>query len=143
MHQAPGQRWEDEDYCDAAETEAGRFAEVIRGTDPALPVPTCPGWTMADLIKHHGTSQRRVAYVVRHRSQQPVWSKDVKTGLPDDPASYPAWFAAGTGSLVTTLRAADPYTPMWTNGADQHVRYWARRILFDTFILYAGPKTGR
>lgn len=134
MHQAADQQWEYQDYCDAVQTEAARFAEVARGTDPALPVPTCPGWTMADLIKHHGTSQRRVEYVVRHRSQQPVWSKDVKTGLPENPADYPAWSAAGTKALVTTLRAADPGAPMWTNGADQHTRYWARRILFEAVV---------
>jgi len=127
-------RWEYRDYCDAVEIEVARFVDVVRGVDPAVAVPNCPGWTMAHLVKHHGTSQRRVKYVVRHRSQEPVWAKDVETGLPDDPTEYSAWFAAGAGPLVATLRAADPDAPMWTNGADQHVRYWARRILFEAVV---------
>ncbi len=125
------------DYCDAVEVEAARFLASIDGADPATPVPTCPGWTLADLVRHHGTSQRRVEYVVRHRSQQPVWSKDVETGLPGNPTDYAAWFAAGIEPLVTTLRAADPDTPMWTNGADQHARYWARRTLYEAVVHHA------
>ncbi len=126
--------WSHRHYCDAVEAEAVRFATIVAGTDPASPVPSCPGWTIADLVKHHGTSQRRVEYVVRQRSQQPVWSKDVETGIPDDPADYPAWLAAGIGPLVATLRAADPDTPMWTNGVDQHASYWARRILYEAVV---------
>jgi uncharacterized protein (TIGR03083 family) len=121
-------------YCDAVGVEAARFAEVVTGVDPATAVPTCPGWTMADLIAHHGRSQRRVEHVVRHRSQQPVWSKDVPAGLPDATTGYPAWFAEGVAPLIATLRSADPVIPMWTNGADRHTRYWARRILYEAVV---------
>jgi len=89
---------------------------------------------MADLIKHHGSSHRRVEHVVRQRSQEPVWSKDCRADLPNDPARYSSWFAAGAGELVTTLRAADPDAPLWTNGTDQHARYWVRRILGEAVV---------
>jgi uncharacterized protein (TIGR03083 family) len=126
--------WKYQDYCDALEAEATHFADVVRGVDPATPVPSCPGWTIADLIKHHGSSQRRAAYVVQHSSQEPVLSHDCRADLPDDPAGYAPWFAAGTRPLIATLRAADPDTPVWTNGADQHARYWARRILYEAVV---------
>src|SRR5439155_11719350 len=32
------------------------------------------------------------------------------------------------------LRAADPDAPMWAWGADQHVRFWSRRMLHETTI---------
>lgn len=126
--------WDYREYCDAVETEATQFAQVVQDVDMSLPVPTCPQWCLADLIEHHGRSQRRVEYVVRHRSQQPVWAKDVAIGLPETPAEYPEWFASGISGLVATLLAADPDTPMWTNGADQRLRYWARRVLFEAVV---------
>jgi len=126
--------WSYDEHCDALEREAAAFAATVRQADPALEVPTCPGWTIADLIEHHGRSQRRVELVVRTLAQQPVWSKDVAIGLPDEPGDYADWFAAGVAPVVATLRAADPDAPMWTNGADQRVRYWARRILFEAVV---------
>jgi uncharacterized protein (TIGR03083 family) len=126
--------WSHERYCAAVESEIARFVELVRAADPATPVPSCPGWTVADLVKHHGMSHRRVEHVVRHRVREPVWSKDLEPGLPDDQADYPAWLAAGAGPLLATLRAADPDAPMWTNGADQHARYWARRILYEAVV---------
>jgi len=134
MSEQSASQWDHERYCTAVEAEGASFAELVKDADPAIGVPSCPGWTLADLIKHHGSSQRRAEYVVRHLSQQPVLSKDCRTDLPDDQAGYPAWFAAGSGPLVATLRAADPEAPMWTNGADRHVRYWARRILYEAVV---------
>ncbi|HEX6499878.1 MAG TPA: maleylpyruvate isomerase family mycothiol-dependent enzyme [Micromonosporaceae bacterium] len=127
-------RWAYQDYCEAVETEVGRFLDAVRDVDPATPVPTCPGWTMGDLVKHHGMSINRVEHVVRHYSPEPVWSKDVPATLPDHAKDYPAWLASLVKPLITTLGAADPDTPMWTNGADRHARYWARRLLFEAVV---------
>jgi len=118
-------------HCAELERQAKAFVEVVTGADPGTPIPTCPGWTMADLVRHHGTSQRRVEYVVRHLSAEPVWAKDVVTDVPSD---FVAWFAAGVPPLLETLRAADPVADVWTNGRDPHVRYWARRILFEAVV---------
>jgi uncharacterized protein (TIGR03083 family) len=126
--------WKYQDYCDAVEVEMTRFVDTVRDVDPAMAVPTCPGWTIGDLIKHHGSSQRRARHVVRHSSQEPVLSQDCQADLPGDPADYPAWFAAGIQPLMATLRSADPDTPVWTNGADSRARYWARRILYEAVV---------
>ncbi|MGH3736329.1 MAG: maleylpyruvate isomerase family mycothiol-dependent enzyme [Micromonosporaceae bacterium] len=126
--------WSYQEYCDEVEVESGRFAAVAARADPGVRVPTCPEWTVAELIDHHGRSQRRVAQVVRTLARQPVWSKDVDAGLPGDPADYAAWFAQGVPALLTALRGADPDAPVWTNGVDGHVRYWARRILYEAVV---------
>jgi uncharacterized protein (TIGR03083 family) len=126
--------WDYQEYCDVVAVEAAGFAAAIKGADPATPVPTCPGWTLADLIEHHGRSERRVEYVVRNLSQEPVWSKDVPADLPDEQVAYAEWFAAGVQPLLQTLRAADHEAPMWTRGEDKHVSYWARRILYEAVV---------
>src|SRR5206468_2913885 len=53
---------------------------------------------------------------------------------PDDPAKLADWFADGGRALVDTLRAADPDAPMWSWGADQHARFWSRRMLHETTV---------
>src|SRR5690606_40224313 len=34
------------------DTESRRLAEVVAQADPQAPVPTCPGWELADLLYH-------------------------------------------------------------------------------------------
>jgi uncharacterized protein (TIGR03083 family) len=44
------------------------------------------------------------------------------------------WLRSGGHSLAQTLRSADPDESMWAWGADQHVRFWARRQLHETLV---------
>jgi hypothetical protein len=47
-----------ERYDVELQTETARFAEAVRDADPALPVPTCPAWTLAQLTAHVGFGHR-------------------------------------------------------------------------------------
>jgi uncharacterized protein (TIGR03083 family) len=123
-----------ERHCVEAEAEIARFAAVTREADPATPVPTCPGWTIADLVRHHGKTLRWMAHIVRTLPAERVRSLDLDLGLPGDVAAYPAWFAEGAGPLMTALREAGGDTPVWTFGPDRHVRFWSRRVLHETLI---------
>jgi uncharacterized protein (TIGR03083 family) len=123
-----------EQYCAAVEAEVARFVELVNVADPATPVPTCPGWTIADLVKHHGTTHRWMEHLVRHRVTERVWSRDVPLNLPERETAYPTWLAEGAAASLHTLRSADPNTPMWSLGTDQHVRFWPRRLLFEAVV---------
>ncbi|MFI2371258.1 maleylpyruvate isomerase family mycothiol-dependent enzyme [Streptomyces sp. NPDC018833] len=124
-------------YCDAIEYVEGRFVAAVREADPATPVTTCPGWTFADLVRHHGTTQRWMEHLVRTLAAERVWSREVPLDLPDDPADYPDWLARSTAAALDTLRKVDPDTPMWSNGADQRVGYFPRRLLFEAIVHLA------
>jgi uncharacterized protein (TIGR03083 family) len=126
-----------ERYCAAVEAEVARFVGLVAAADPTTPVPTCPGWTIADLVKHHGTTHRWVEHLVRHRATERIWSRDVPLDLPENESQYPAWLAAGGSAALRTLRAAGPDTPVWSHGADQHVRFWPRRLLFEAVVHLA------
>jgi uncharacterized protein (TIGR03083 family) len=123
-----------ERYCAAVEAEVARFVDLVRGADPAVPVPTCPGWTIGALVKHHGTTHRWIEHLVRHLVADRVWPRDVPLALPADAAEYPAWLAAGAVACLRTLREADPAAPMWSIGAERRVRFWPRRLLFEAVI---------
>jgi len=126
--------WEYEKYCAAVESEVARFVEVVTEADPATPVPTCPGWSITKLVKHHGITHRWIEHVVRNRSQDVVRPSQVDAQLPDDDADFPGWLADGATSLLVTLRATDSDTPVWAWGADRHVRFWARRVYYEAVI---------
>ncbi|WP_405809741.1 maleylpyruvate isomerase family mycothiol-dependent enzyme [Streptomyces sp. NBC_00210] len=124
-------------YCDVIEQLEKRFVETVRDVDPATPVPSCPGWTFADLVRHHGTTHRWMEHLVRTRAAERVWSRDVPLELPEDPAAYPQWLARGAEVTLRTLRSVDPETPMWSHGADQRVRFYPRRLLFEAVVHLA------
>ncbi|MEV0235379.1 maleylpyruvate isomerase N-terminal domain-containing protein [Nonomuraea sp. NPDC050786] len=66
-----------------------------------------------------------------------VWSRDVPLDLPRDTAAYPAWLAESVTLSLRAFRAADPATPNWTHGADQHVRFFPRRLLVESVVHLA------
>jgi uncharacterized protein (TIGR03083 family) len=126
---------EHERYCAAVEDEVGRFLELVTGADPATAVPTCPGWTLAELVEHHGTTHRWMEHVVRCRAQARISSRDVPIDVPDDKADYPAWLTTGGTSLLATLGATDPEATVWTRfGTANRAGFWPRRVLFEAVI---------
>ncbi|MFF5973008.1 maleylpyruvate isomerase family mycothiol-dependent enzyme [Streptomyces sp. NPDC012769] len=123
--------------CDLVESYVQRFVALVRDADLATPVPTCPGWTLADLVKHHATTHRWIEYLVRTRATERVPSTDGPLDPPEDPAAYPDWLAASAEVSLRTLRAADPDAPMWCHGADPHARFFPRRLLFEAVVHLA------
>ncbi|MDR8410811.1 maleylpyruvate isomerase family mycothiol-dependent enzyme [Nonomuraea sp. 3-1Str] len=122
------------DYPAHVEAEAARLVELVSGADPGTPVPTCPGWTLAELITHVGTTHRWVIHILRDRVQERIWSRQVPNGLPEGASGDPAWLARGAAELVATLRATDPATRVWSWGGDQSAAYWARRMAFELLV---------
>ncbi|MEU3483196.1 maleylpyruvate isomerase family mycothiol-dependent enzyme [Streptomyces sp. NPDC033754] len=123
--------------CEAVAERTRRFVAAVRDADPATPVPTCPGWTLADLTRHLGTVHRWADHLVRTGATARVPARDVPLDLPQDPAAYPGWLAAGAETLVATLRAADPATPLWSPGPEPRAGYYPRHVLFEAVVHLA------
>jgi uncharacterized protein (TIGR03083 family) len=130
-------------YQDAVCAEVEHFAETVRGADLATPVPTCPGWSVGDLVDHVGTVHRWAAHMVQNLAPERVRPKEIDMGKPDAPASSAAlsnWLAAGAVILADAFAAVDPDAPMWAWGTDQHARFWPRRMLFETLVHHADAR---
>lgn len=121
-------------YIDQTLTEIARLASVAEGADPAAPVPTCPGWTMAKLVKHTGSAHRWATQIVATRAAEPVDGRSLDLGLPDKESEYPGWLAAGGERLAAVLHEAGPDTAAWAWGPDQTSGFWARRMLHETVV---------
>ncbi|WP_405889345.1 maleylpyruvate isomerase family mycothiol-dependent enzyme [Streptomyces sp. NBC_00133] len=122
------------DHRAAVAAETARFVAVVDGADLAAPVPSCPGWTLADLVKHTGSVQRWFSVLLRGRIQEPPRSRDVDLRLPAHDDGWVDWLAAGAAEAADAFAATDPDASMWVWGADPHARFWARRMLFETLL---------
>lgn len=105
----------------------------------ATAVPSCPGWTMLDLIHHLGTQYRRVrSHMSRGVTSRP--DEDEGSGgaaveeLPTGRAAI-QWWADELQELLTLLEAVDPHLPAW-NWAPQSKQagFWHRRMAHETAV---------
>jgi uncharacterized protein (TIGR03083 family) len=137
--------WEPAAYTTAAVAEITRMAEAVRGADPETRVPTCPDWSVAELVEHTGTVHRWATQMVRDRAPKRLDPRTLDLALPDDAVGYADWLSAGAEPLASVFGAADPDAPMWAWGADQHARFWFRRMLHETTVHRADVEiaTGR
>ena len=120
-----------ETHCGLLEREGARVAELAGRISIDAPVPTCPGWTVSDLLAHVGFVHRRSTFWVSVRASERLSVRGMN--LSRGPLSS-QWMAEGTSELLDALRSGDPDEPMWAWGADQHVRFWARRMLHETLV---------
>jgi uncharacterized protein (TIGR03083 family) len=115
--------------------EAARFAEVVHDADPARPVPTCPGWTLARLTAHVGFGHRWAATIVERRATGPVPHGEADDlEVPPDPDERSAWLLAGARRLGDAVRDLRPETYVWTWAADQTAGFWLRKLVHDTLV---------
>jgi uncharacterized protein (TIGR03083 family) len=121
-------------FCERAEAEIAAMADLASGADPAAPVPTCPEWTVAQLVKHTGVVHRWVTRIILTRSSERIDPRELDVGLPSSEALYGQWLADGASPLIAALRLAGPDTAVWAWGAEQRSGWWSRRMLHETTI---------
>ncbi|MFF3617458.1 maleylpyruvate isomerase family mycothiol-dependent enzyme [Streptomyces sp. NPDC002580] len=122
------------DHPTAVGVETARFVAAVRNADLTTPVPGCPGWTLADLVKHTGGAQRWFSSLLRARVQERPRTRDVDLRLPDQEDGYVQWLHESATVAADAFATTDPDLPMWAWGADRHARFWARRMLFETLL---------
>ncbi|MCW2605084.1 MAG: hypothetical protein JWN61_3219 [Pseudonocardiales bacterium] len=102
-------------------------------------VPSCPGWALADLVRHVGTTHRWAHAIIDGRLDgrpRDMFGLAGQHGaqaaaVADD--ALPAWFAAGHEALHQALMRTPPDAQFWTFGAGPSpVEFWARRQAHET-----------
>jgi uncharacterized protein (TIGR03083 family) len=121
-------------HRDAVLTETARFVAAVKGASLATTVPSCPGWTLLDLVRHTGSVQRWFSTLLLQRVQERPRSRDVELALPPSEDGYPGWLEASSAVAAEAFADTDPDAPMWVWGADPHARFWIRRMLFETLV---------
>jgi uncharacterized protein (TIGR03083 family) len=100
------------------------------GDDPSAPIPSCPGWTMHDLVTH-------VAQVYEHK----IACTELGAQPDPWPPAWPAdrddlvWLTDAHARLLAMFAAHEPTDPSATWWpSDQTVGFWARRMAQETAV---------
>jgi uncharacterized protein (TIGR03083 family) len=118
----------------ALRADGPALQDAVAETGPDAAVPSCPGWTVADLVEHLTVLLRWV----RESVARGVTTK------PDDrvtPVPRPEWPEALDGlrreltGTIETLDALDPEFPAWTWPAQaKKAGFWQRRMAHEVSV---------
>ncbi|MFE0171193.1 maleylpyruvate isomerase N-terminal domain-containing protein [Streptomyces sp. NPDC059002] len=126
-----------ERYAARLVDQTALLTAAVDGADRAAPVPGCPGWTLAHLLRHVGGAHRWAETIVRTRATEPVPDEQVNDVTPkedDDLGALADWLMEGAERFADTLRATDEDVPVWTVAPGGTPRFWARRMTFETVV---------
>jgi uncharacterized protein (TIGR03083 family) len=98
----------------AVRDEGARMAAAVAQADPDDAVPTCPEWTVRDLVRHMGGVHRWATGFVRGRTEPVDADLDEVVGTWPADAELAAWLAQGCGDLTAALESAPDDLACWT-----------------------------
>jgi len=120
------------DYLKSIEADSRTLLDIATESDLALPVPTCPGWTLRDLVEHVSGANSWVSTCVSSglTAQERI--------LPPGPSGREdllEWTQESVEELLTVLAATPPDQPVWTpiRGALGSV-WWRRKQALEVAI---------
>jgi uncharacterized protein (TIGR03083 family) len=129
-------------YVAEIEASTAGLAEILAEHDQSLPIPTCPEWTLRQLVTHVGRAQRWAAEITRTRSDASIPFREVPDGkLPDDRAEQRAWLTAGATRIVDAVQEAGSDL-VWSFTGPTPAGYWLRRMAHETLVHRADAQLG-
>lgn len=97
---------------------------------PEAAVAHCPGWSVTDLVRHHGGVQRWATAIVE--TGRPAAEDHVG---PDDLSGLASWYERGAARLVGVLAGTDPAGACWTfDRPPGEAWFWTRRQALEAAI---------
>jgi len=120
------------DYVAAIRSDGAALASAAGRAGVEAAVPSCPLWSVADLLGHIGRIHRWVARLVVERASDrgPHWSESE----PPPPGERVRWFAEGVTLLADALDDAGPDVAVWSWTPDASTAFWARRQANETAV---------
>ncbi|HUQ61524.1 maleylpyruvate isomerase family mycothiol-dependent enzyme [Lentzea sp.] len=112
-------------YASALRAHTFALREAVTDIGPAMPVTTCPGWTVHELTEHialgHGMALAGLRGDAEIRWPPSPWNDLL------------IWWNAQSEALIEHIAADDPERTCTTlPGAPQTVGFWQRRIAHET-----------
>jgi len=119
-----------------------RIARQVADKPPLI--PSCPDWSMANLLVHLGAVHRYVIHIIVNRlTEQPDLTDPTFAQLPDGHETWPHpaatepchdpmptamldWFADSAATLAEAFATTEPAAPALTWSTEQSVGFWLR-----------------
>ena len=111
--------------------EWARIESLATDAPQFVPVPSCPQWTIADLVEHVGRVYRFFAEMVRSGRERPFPFSDIPGPVS---GAEIEWAAAGLNELVAELKSRAPSDYAWSWSSDKTVAWVTRRLMHETLV---------
>lgn len=124
------------DFVAEIEKQASAMRTAVVQAGPAAPVPTCPKWTVHDLVSHQASvhSWAAQALVTPPSSEPPRPDEMPSEGGPAKWDELLVWWDERLAVLLDRLRTIPPSTPVWTFNGENVASFWAQRQAHETAI---------
>jgi uncharacterized protein (TIGR03083 family) len=119
-----------EENIQAVRRESAMLADAA-GHNLAPTVPSCPDWSVSDLVWHVGGVHRHRIWLI---TEHPEGPQGFELERPKDDEIVD-WFSEGAETLARALESRDPSDSVWTwFPPDQTVGFWQRRMAQETAV---------
>lgn len=118
-------------YLELIGADGDRMADVAL-RDLSCPVPPCPGWDVAEVVRHTGSVYLHKLACLRLGSKPAPheWQREPPSG-----EGLVTWFRAAHQALLAELRQHDPGSHAYTWWPpDQTAGFWYRRMALETVV---------
>jgi uncharacterized protein (TIGR03083 family) len=122
---------ETNEFIATLDRDSAAFLDVCAIAGLTTPVPSCPGWTIADLLWHLTEVHDFWRTIVAERRSS--WEGYEEPPRPAD-EGLADMYRKGRIELLTTLGGADPATPTWTWSSDKTAGFVIRRMTHETAV---------
>ncbi len=119
------------DFVQHLRTEYAALRAAAVAAGPEAPVPTCPGWTVRDLVDHVG---RTHAWSLRALHTPVDGDRPQFEDRPADWDQLLDWWDKKFAELADALAFATSNTPAWTFVGPKTFAFWSRRQSHETAI---------
>ena len=121
---------------DSTVAQTREMAAWIEGAEPSTPIPTCPGWTLTDLVWHIGATQRWVSRLVSENISDPSIAFTLGwEPAPTDPPAWAGWLLDGAAIVTATFAAATGEQNVFDpSGGGDGVAFWSQRIFGEVTV---------
>jgi uncharacterized protein (TIGR03083 family) len=120
--------------CAAIVAQTELLQATVEGADLGTTVPSCPEWTLGQLLNHVGAAHRWAEEIVRTRAEHLPPDQELRhLGSAPRPAS---WLPDGARKLADTLHEAGPDARLVTPvpAGPPRAAFYARRFMNETAI---------
>ncbi|MEO8363841.1 MAG: maleylpyruvate isomerase family mycothiol-dependent enzyme, partial [Ilumatobacteraceae bacterium] len=99
-------------YVDEIARSSERIAGLITKDNFTSQVPSCPEWTLFDLVSHIGEVQNFWSHSILEAIADVPWPGEVSK--PDSPGNAGKWLRVQTQSLIDAINSTAVTSPCWT-----------------------------
>jgi uncharacterized protein (TIGR03083 family) len=121
-------------FLDALRQEAETFCAAVSAERFADPVPSCPEWTVRDLVGHLGSVYRwHASNVSRGVTTKPEGTRPGPPAVDDD--HLLRWWQESLDLVSAALEKTEEDTPAWNPFVQPDTaRFWHRRVALETAV---------